>query len=75
MEPAGDPGHIVIDLYLGHHYFPVSMTGMFGFMPMSLPHSMQQQYTQFPFNILFTTEDWTNENEAEETHQYDTILA
>lgn len=75
MDPDEDPEHIIIDLSLRHHYFPVSMTNMFGFMPISLPLSVQEQYTQFPFNVSFTTEDWTKKNEAEEVDQYDTILA
>jgi 7SK snRNA methylphosphate capping enzyme len=62
-----------IDLSLRFHYFPQSMTNMFGMMPMSLPPT-QQHGKGFPFNVHFEAMDWTKQK-VDKYNQYDTILA
>ncbi|KAG0164950.1 hypothetical protein DFQ28_009469 [Apophysomyces sp. BC1034] len=59
-----------IDLSMRFHYFPRSMTNLFGFVPMSTPPSFTS--TDFPHNVHFQEGDWM---ELEDEKKYDTILA
>ncbi|KAI8984703.1 Bicoid-interacting protein 3-domain-containing protein [Mycotypha africana] len=60
------------DLSLRFHYFPQSMTNMFGMLPMTLPPNCPKP-KGFPYNVTFETMDWTTADVEKET--YDTVLA
>ncbi|KAI7904943.1 Bicoid-interacting protein 3-domain-containing protein [Cokeromyces recurvatus] len=65
-----------IDLSFRFHYFPQSMTNMFGLMPMALPPTLEsEKKNQYPYNVHFETLDWIATKEAEHANHYDTILA
>jgi 7SK snRNA methylphosphate capping enzyme len=65
-----DSDEVDLDIGFRYHYFPLSMSTMFNFMPIlpakSTPHG-------FPYNVEFKANDWLKiETEKE---KYDTILA
>lgn len=60
------------DLTLKSHYFPLSMTHMFGFIPMAVPPDFKET-EGFPYNVSFKAADWTKEQAERE--KYDTVLA
>ncbi|KAI9480432.1 MAG: Bicoid-interacting protein 3-domain-containing protein [Benjaminiella poitrasii] len=63
-----------IDLSFRFHYFPQSMTNMFGLMPMALPPGHPSQ-TSYPHNVHFEALDWLETKETDTVNHYDTILA
>lgn len=73
-DPKENPANTVIDLALKTHYFPISMTNMFGFMPTAIPPNKKKDFTEFPFNVSFEAKDWT-ESKVVRYNEYDTILA
>jgi 7SK snRNA methylphosphate capping enzyme len=58
------------DIGLTSHYYPQSMTFMFGFNPF-MPR--ERAPSGFPYNVHFKSEDWLNVET--EKGKYDTILA
>ncbi|KAI8889287.1 Bin3-domain-containing protein [Backusella circina FSU 941] len=58
-----------LDPSLKYHYFPQSMTNMFGWIPTNVPPSFES--TAFPFNITFEACDWTA---VQSDEKYNTIL-
>ncbi|CEG77874.1 hypothetical protein RMATCC62417_12556 [Rhizopus microsporus] len=60
------------DLTLKSHHFPLSMTHMFGFIPMAVPPDFKET-ENFPYNVSFKAADWTKEQA--EGEKYDTVLA
>ena len=70
-NPQEEDSEEPFNLTLTSHYFPLSMTHMFGFLPMNAPPDFRS--TTFPYNVSFKAVDWTKEQVEKE--KYDTILA
>jgi 7SK snRNA methylphosphate capping enzyme len=68
-KPKDNMEKLKLDSSLKFHYFPQSMTNMFGFIPTSVPPTFEG--TAFPFNINFEACDWTT---TESDEKYNTIL-
>ncbi|KAI8371513.1 Bicoid-interacting protein 3-domain-containing protein [Radiomyces spectabilis] len=60
-----------LDIGMRFHYFPTSMTHMFGFIALSRPATALPE--GFPYNVTFEAMDWMESTVEEE--QYDTVLA
>ncbi|KAJ2960152.1 hypothetical protein NQZ79_g4504 [Umbelopsis isabellina] len=67
-DPESDA--VDTDIGLTSHYYPQSMTYMFGFLPL-MPR--ERAPPGFPYNVHFKSEDWLNVET--EKQKYDTILA
>lgn len=72
-NPANETSASAIDLSMRFHYFPQSMSNMFGLLPMAVPPNYDR--TKFPHNVYFDTMDWTEKKYDENEPKYDTILA
>lgn len=62
-----------IDIHMRFHYFPRSMSNLYGYMPMHTPPGFES--TEFPFNVKFKAGDWMEEGVEEHVEQYHTVLA
>ncbi|CAO3650289.1 unnamed protein product [Cunninghamella blakesleeana] len=62
---------IMEDINFRAHYFPKSMSSMFGYLPSAVPPTFKTNH--FPFNISFKTGNWLEMDTIE--NQYDIILA
>ncbi|KAI7889258.1 Bicoid-interacting protein 3-domain-containing protein [Mucor mucedo] len=70
------PGETVpesFDLSLRSHYFPQSMTNMFGMIPMAVPPNFPK--TEFPWTVDFEAVDWAKDVYDENEPKYDTLMA
>lgn len=72
-NPKNENSALPIDLSLRFHYFPQSMSNMFGLIPMAVPPDYDCSH--FPHNVQFETMDWTETPYQLGQPQYDTILA
>lgn len=69
QDPEGK--ELTLNVGMRFHYFPRSMTHMFGYVPMNVPPTFES--SEFPYNVKFKSGDFM---ELEEEHErYDTVLA
>lgn len=73
LRKPGETNPDTIDLSLRSHYFPQSMTNMFGMIPMAVPPNFSK--TEFPWTVEFETMDWAVGVYDENEPKYDTLMA